>query len=218
MHDLVIVGAGGFGREVLAWAKDTVAAGAKWKLKGFLDDNPAALTAFSIDVSVVGTLTTYQPAPHDRFICAIGRPAVRRKVHAVLTERGGVFVSLVHPTAIVAASARLGAGVILCPFALVSVNASIGEGTAVYYHSSVDHDACIGRFCQISAHCDITGAATIGDEVFLGSHASILPGISIGNRTVVGAGAVVTRPVGDDSTYVGVPARPIRPPLPRSQT
>lgn len=207
MQKLVIIGAGGFAREVLAWAG---ANRGTWMIKGFLDDNLAIRDDPRLRAPVLARIEDYAPEPDDVFLCAIGTPALRRATTGKIKGRGGRFVRLVHPSAVVADGARLDEGVIVSPLALVSADARIEEGAVVYYHSSVDHDAVVGSFTQISGHCDIMGGATVGTGVFLGSHAAVLPRVRIGDRAVIGAGAVVTSDVPDDTTVVGVPARPRR--------
>ena len=206
MQKLVIIGAGGFGREILAWAG---ASSDAWTIKGFLDDNLAIRNDPRLRAPVLGRIEDYAPEPDDVYLCAIGAPAMRRATTGTIKGRGGRFVRLVHPSAVVADGAQLGEGVIVCPLALVSADARIEEGAVVYYHSSVDHDVVVGPFSQISGHCDIMGGATLGAGVFLGSHAAILPRVKVGDRAIVGAGAVVTSDVPDDTTVVGMPARPL---------
>ncbi len=203
MQRLVIIGAGGFAREIRAWA----ASGDAWTIKGFVDDNLTARTDSRLRAPVLGRIEDYAPEPDDVFLCAVGTPALRRALTEKIKARGGRFARLVHPSAIVADSAHLGEGVIVCPLALVSADTRVEEGAVVYYHSSVDHDAVVGPFTQISGHCDIMGGVGVGADVFLGSHAAILPRVKIGDRAVIGAGAVVTRDVADDKTVIGIPAR-----------
>jgi sugar O-acyltransferase (sialic acid O-acetyltransferase NeuD family) len=204
MRNLVIIGAGGFGREVLAWARVALP---DCTIRGFLDDNPGAGLDPRLRAPVIGKIGSYEPEPDDVFVCAVGQPRLRRLLSEKIKERGGRFATLVHPTAVVAEGAVLADGVIVCPQVLISVDARVEEGAAVYYQSSVDHDARIGPWCQISAHCDITGGARLGAGVFFGSHATILPGVSVGSGAVIGAGAVVTRDVVAGAVVVGVPAR-----------
>lgn len=204
MKRILILGAGGFGREVLAWTRAALPA---YRIGGFLDDSPNAAKDPRLRAAVVAPISTYEPLPDDVFVCAVGSPRLRRTLSEKIKARGGRFVTLVHPTAIIAEGSTLEEGVIVCPYALVSVDTRIGEGTAIYYHSSVDHDVRIGPWCQISAHCDITGAARLGTAVFMGSHATVLPGVSVGAEAVIGAGAVVTRDVPEGVTAVGVPAQ-----------
>jgi len=75
VNRLIIIGAGGFGREVLAWS---VAGQPPWKIKGFLDDNPGALGCKSTGVPILASIDGYEPVAEDVFLCAIGQPALRR--------------------------------------------------------------------------------------------------------------------------------------------
>jgi len=210
MNRLMIIGAGGFGREVLAWARSHTDYGRRWVIGGFLDDNTQAVESFNLGIPVISCPSGYEPKPKDLFICAIGSPRERQEAHKTIAARGGHFICLVHPTAIVSERARLATGIVVCPFALISADAELHEGSVIYYHSTVDHDAVVGSFSQVSAHCDITGGATLGTRVFMGSHASVLPGVRVGDGAVIGAGAVVVDDVPPNITVVGVPARPIR--------
>lgn len=204
MKRLVIIGAGGFGREVLSWARDCQNLPRR---QVYIDDNPLARTDARLTAPVVATVAAYEPQKGDLFLCAIGTPAARRITTELISGRGGRFAKLIHPLSKVTSSAEISDGSIICPFGLVSVDAKIGKGAVVYYHSSVDHDVSVGPFCQISGHCDIAGAAVLGAEVFLGTHAAVLPRVIVGDGVVVGAGAIVTKNIAAKQTVAGVPAR-----------
>jgi sugar O-acyltransferase (sialic acid O-acetyltransferase NeuD family) len=206
MKKLLIVGAGGFGREMHAWAMQHPDQGRAWAVAGFLDDNPDALAAFGA-FAPVRPLTGHRPAPDEVFLCGLGLPAQKEKLVAPLRAAGATFLTFVHPRALVGERVRLGSGVVLCPGAIVSADVELGDFVMVNLQSTIGHDARVGAWSTLSAHCDVTGRVQLADRVFLGSRVSIIPGRRIGARAVLGAGAVVIADVPAGVTMVGNPAR-----------
>jgi sugar O-acyltransferase (sialic acid O-acetyltransferase NeuD family) len=205
MKQLVIIGAGGFGREVLAWARQ---AANPLSVRGFLDDNPRALDGFAKDVPILGRVADYQPAETDVFVCALGQIEAKRRCVELIRGRGGRFERVIHASAVLGEHVSLGEGVILCPHAVVGSDATLGDFVAVNLHSTVAHDASVGRWSQLHCHADVTGAVRVGEGVLVGSHASILPGLRVGDGATVGAGAVVMSDVAAGTMVFGAPARP----------
>lgn len=74
MKKLIIIGASGFGREVLCWALDCEKVQHNWRMHGFLDENLKALDGFDCKYSILDTPSNYLPTKEDVFICAIGDP------------------------------------------------------------------------------------------------------------------------------------------------
>jgi UDP-3-O-[3-hydroxymyristoyl] glucosamine N-acyltransferase len=124
-----------------------------------------------------------------------------------LTARGAEFATLVHTTAVVARSARVGTGSIICPGAIVSDSATLGTCVLVNYHASFGHDSSAGDFSVLSPYATLGGGATIGDDVFLGLHASVGPGRIVGARSKVSANSCVLSDTPADSIIYGVPGR-----------
>lgn len=208
MQNLIIVGAGGFGREVLQWCQDAGFDHGEWRIKGFLDDNPSALDAATAGRhAILGSVDDYAIVPDDRFVCAIGMPRVKKACVERLLARGARFVSVIHPSAVVGRTVHLGQGCVICPQTILTANIQLGDFVMVNLCSSVGHDACIGRWTTLSPHCDVTGGVEVGEGVFMGTHAALIPGIRVGDWAVVGAGSTAFRDVPAGATVVGVPAQ-----------
>jgi len=204
---LMIVGAGGFGREMWQWASSHGDCGRAWGIRGFLDDNPEALDGLDYPCGVVGPITGHQPAPDAVYLCGLGQPKTKMLVCLPMVERGANFVTLIHPTAIVGRNVSLGRGTVVCPGAILTADIRIGEFVTLNCQTAVGHDATIGSWATLSSYCNVTGRAELGQAVFMGSHAVVLPGVKVGDRAVIGAGSVAIRSVKADQTVFGIPAR-----------
>jgi sugar O-acyltransferase (sialic acid O-acetyltransferase NeuD family) len=207
LKNLYIVGAGGFGREVYAWSRDTLDWISHFQFAGFLDDNPFALEGFKYPKGVVGSVKDFNPKETDRFIIAIGMPQSKRLAAETLLLKGAIFESLVHPSVVCGENVQVSRGAVICPGVILSSDCMVGKFVGINMHATLSHDVKVGAFSQLSSYCDLTGAAEVGEGVFLGSHSSVLPGVNIGTGAVVGAGAVCTHDVSADSKVVGIPAR-----------
>ena len=210
MKSLYIIGAGGFGREVLSWLRSSSDWETIWTFKGFYDDNPNALDGSGLDEEVL-SLNSVSISPEILFVCAIGDPSTRLKICRNLASQGAEFYTLVHSSAVIGDNSLLGQGCILCPGALMTANVRIGNFVILNAHSSVGHDAVLGDGVTLSGHVDITGYAQVGEGAFFGTHATVLPKSWIGDFAIVGAGSVVLRSVKPGATVMGVPARQISP-------
>jgi sugar O-acyltransferase (sialic acid O-acetyltransferase NeuD family) len=207
MKQLIIIGAGGFGREVLAWARQSSGFGEAWSVKGFIDDNPEAMAGLQVPAQWLGRIEDHQPAADEVFVCAMGVPAMKRRCFERIEARGGQFITLIHRTALVGDQVKLGAGVILCPYAVVSGYNVLGKGVVVNMHATVDHDANVGDWTQINCHCDLTAGVQVGSEVWFSSHVAVAPRLRIGDRAYLGIGSAILRDVEADTKVFGVPAR-----------
>lgn len=160
MQNLIIIGAGGLGREVYDLAIDTGA----YAVRGFVDANPSASPGVA---PVLGTPDAYEIQPGDVFICAIGNPTVRRKCVEQLQQRGAHFTTLIHPSAVVSPTVQIAQGCIIKPYVTIGSLACVGEHTVVQAHCTIEHDVLVGCFCLIGANSVIQGGNKLDDDALL---------------------------------------------------
>ncbi len=213
MKDLIIVGAGGFGREVFHWLQDWLDAdrnrSQEFQIKGFFSFDENILDDFSFPVGILGHEETYQIQPNDRFVMGIGRIDRRKVAAEKLIQQNARFFTLVHPTAKVASSATLGDGTIICPFVLVSSDVSIGRFSTMNIYSSAGHDAVIGDFCLLSPYSTLNGFARLDDEVYMGTHSTVTLSKTVGAKSRISANSLVVSNVPPATTVLGTPGKMI---------
>ena len=208
---LLLLGASGFGREVLWVIEDLPPESRDWEVAGFLDDNVDAaradLEGKGVAIPVLGTIRDHQPADGEVFFCAIGGSRARLAVGGLLRERGAGFVNLVHPSARVHRTAAIGTGMILGPLTTFAPNCTVGDFVVLNASANVGADAVVEDGCFLGARCDVMAGARLERGAFLGSHVTVHPGVTVGEFSTVGIGSVVLRRVPAEATLLGVPAR-----------
>lgn len=204
---LILVGAGGFGRELYFWAADCHAAGTLPATAGFIDDVVQELPGY--DLPRLGALRDYTPGPGDRFLIALGEPAKKRQVVDLLRARGGQFATLIHPTTTIVRTASIAEGVVMCPYTMAMPDARIERFATLINYSGIGHDSVCGEFSTLSSLVDVTGNVRIGRDVMIGSGARLLPKVQVGDGATIGAGSIVVRSVKPGMTVFAAPAKPL---------
>lgn len=206
----ILVGGGAFAREILDWASQNSMSGDLPAFVAFLDADPHVLDDFpQLGLKYLGDPGSYSVQPGDIFVMAIGGTASKTKLAAYLDGQGAQFASIVHRSAVVASTAKLGRGVVIGPHAYVATSAEVGDFASVNSLSGIGHDAIIGSCATISSQVDVMGKTVIGSRALLGSGARILPGVKVGDGAKIGSGAVIVRNVKPDTTMFAAPARKI---------
>ena len=208
MKPLIIVGAGGFGRETAALVEDINRERPVWRLLGFVDDDPALHGTEPLGYPVLGGLDRLARERDVHYVLAVGAPRVRRRMARRLEEAPPHPATLIHPAAAVHRTSALGPGAIVCRGVTLTVAVRVGRHVILNLHGAVGHDAALGDYTTAHPGVHVSGHARTGAAVELGTGCVLLPGVTVGEGARVGAGAVVTRDLPAHCTAVGVPARP----------
>ena len=207
--DLVLVGCGGFGREVLEIVGAINRAADTWRVIGALDDQPREVDMVLLrdrSIEHLGGAALLAELPATTYaVLAIGTPAVRRDISAQHADRP--WATLVHPAATLGRDVTVGAGTVIAPGARLSTHIDVGAHVQIDQNATVGHDTRLGDFCRLNPQACISGNVDIGTGAYIGANATVLQGLSVGQDSIVGAGSVVVRDAPAHLTVKGVPAR-----------
>jgi sugar O-acyltransferase (sialic acid O-acetyltransferase NeuD family) len=210
MNNIVIYGAGGFGREIALMIEQINKVEKLWQVLGFYDDGIKKGTLVD-GIPVCGGLADVNAIDYEiNMVIAIANPSMRKNIVSAIQNDHIQFPVLAHPNADLGSELNwFGRGCILSAGCILTTNIVLGEFVIVNLVSTIGHDVKLGSFCSVMPSCNISGNVQVGECTMLGTGSKLLQNLSIGKVCNVGAGAVVTKSCEDNLTLVGVPARVI---------
>ena len=210
MKNLVIIGAGGFGREMFAAALGAVGYGEEFTVKGFLDRNASALDGFPGYPEIIGDPETYEIDDGDVFITALGSIAARRRCSAMIEERGGRFISVIHRSASLGPNVVVGEGSFVAHNVVLTADVKSGRHSCVFHGAVIGHDTVLEDFTHVYSLVSIGGNVRMAEGSSAYPGARIVPRVVIGADATVGIGSAVVRSVAPGLTVFGVPAERLK--------
>lgn len=207
-RNLIIVGASGFGRELVQYIEDinTSKDIPSWNILGFIDDNLRALDGIGHGYRVIETIVDHNPKEDAFYACAIAFPDLKQKIVKLLKSKGAKFATIIHPSARVSKFAVLGEGCVITPNSNVNTEAKIGNFVSVLA-SGIGHDAIVGDYSTLSGHVWVNGHVEIGNNVYMGCGSMVAPSKKIGDNSTVGIGSVVISNIRPNTKVFGNPAK-----------
>jgi sugar O-acyltransferase (sialic acid O-acetyltransferase NeuD family) len=209
---IAIVGAGGFGREVLLLLHQINQVQPTWQIQGFYDDNTEQ-PSFINNMPYLGTLADLLCVDTPlALVIAVGDPRVKVRIRQQLASPRFYFPVLIHPSVAHAGFQfnQIGEGSIICQSTILTTNIVLGRHVLLNLGCTIGHDAVLGDFCSLMPQVNLGGGSRLEQGVFAGTNVTVLPLVQVGENSILGAGTVVTRDLPANCTAVGVPAKVIK--------
>lgn len=194
MIDIVILSAGGTGRELQA----LLALSNDYNFKGFLDDN-------STHKDVIGGISGLSNYANQgiKLISGLGSyHSMERRKNILSSIDTDYFCSYISPQSTIYPGALISNGSVVFPNSILSSNTEVGTLCLIYHSCVISHDCKLSEMCIISNGAVISGNVNIGNNSYIGAGSTILEGINIGQSCIVAAGATVIHDVPDNHIYI----------------
>ncbi|MCP3739686.1 acetyltransferase [Rossellomorea sp. BNER] len=206
MKPIAIIGAGGHSRVI----QDCIKAQGKYSVRAILDDRFPKLKEVHgcIYADIDHARVLIEQEENLNFILAIGNNKVRNKFVLQLFKNSNIsFATVIHPSAVISPSAKIGTGTVIMPNVVINADSKIGEHVILNTNCVIEHDNIIESYAHISPSATLTGTVHIGEGSHVGAGVTIIPNKKVGAWSTVGAGAVVIQNIPSNKLVVGVPAK-----------
>lgn len=206
---LIVVGAGGFGQEVIWAARNFNSVHPTYDICGYCDDDPAKKGETIYGYQVLGRPEDVNATLPSKpcFVCAIGSNRKRCQMVQRLLSLGWIPVTIIDPSVIVAEGVVVAVGTYIGAGSILSPSARIGSHVIINHNCSIGHHSVLGDFAQVSPGGRVSGFSVLKEGATLGSNAAVAPGKSVGRYATLGACSFAVTNVPDGATAIGIPAR-----------
>lgn len=210
MENIVIVGSGGFAKEVAFLIKEINQQTPKWNLLGYIDREIGKKVQ---NLKVIENDEWLQNCPDKiNAVVGIGNPSIIEEIATNLNQNKNIsFPNLIHPNNIGDwDNINLGHGNIISSGCNLTTDITINNFNIINLDSTIGHDTTIGNYNLINPSCNISGCVNIKNNCLIGTGTSIIENISLASEIIIGAGSVITKNITEKGVYVGVPAKKIK--------
>jgi len=212
MKDLLIYGAGGFGREIACLINTINRVKVQWNLLGFIDDGiqPGENNRYG---SVLGGLSKLNTFPNNvAVVFSIASPDILHSLVSSITNPLVTFPNIIAPNVNIfdQEAFSIGKGNVLFFGSRISCDVQIGDFNLFNGFVSLGHDVTMGSFNVLGPSTRVSGNSTVGDSNFFGVQSIVLQGMKIGDHTRIGPNSVVIRNTKSNSLYYGNPAKLVK--------
>lgn len=212
MKKVVIIGAGGFAREVLDVIEACNQKNREFDMLGYIVDPEYGSPGTMINEKpILGDFDWLKCYAREVYvICGVGPSHHRFQLIKRADEIGCQYFSLIHPKAIVTPRVEIGRGVVITAGCILTNQIKIDNHVHINLDCTIGHDATLDEFVTLAPGVHVSGKVSIEKGSYVGTGANIIERINIGKWSIIGAGSTIVKDVLENTTVVGVPGKVIK--------
>jgi sugar O-acyltransferase (sialic acid O-acetyltransferase NeuD family) len=207
MKDLIIVGAGGFGRDLYYIITESIGYNSEFRVLGYIDDDLDSMNGFSDYPKLIGKISTHEVLKNQIFICSIANIKHRVKIIESLSIKGAFFTNIIHSSARIANSSKLGIGSIIGPLVSIGADSRIQNHCILQTGVIIGHDVIVGEYSRIDNYSILVAGVVLEKFCTIHSNSVINTNLKINENAIVGACSFVIKNVERGITVFGNPAK-----------
>lgn len=210
---LVILGAGGFAREMLDLIDDCIAAGEPYEMLGYLVDKQFGAPGIMVnDKPILGGLEWLAGnVERVQVVAGVGPSHLRYQFVQRALAYNARFATLIHPNVVFNRRwLTIGQGTVITAGCILTNNVRLGNFVQLNLATTIGHDAVLGDYATTAPGVHISGFVELGEGAYLGTGVNVIDRTQIGAWSIVGAGSTVVKSIAANVTAVGSPARAIK--------
>jgi sugar O-acyltransferase (sialic acid O-acetyltransferase NeuD family) len=209
---IIVVGAGGMGREIASVIQESMTTPeTSYEFKGFVaEDIPNSNLISKLHASYLGNMQWVKKnigiEDEVNFIVGIGNGHIREKVETELENSGYRLATVIHKDVHIGKQVEIGVGTFIAAGCVLTTNIHLGKSVQLNIGCLINHEVFLGDYVTLSPGVCLTGNVTVGESTTIFTNSTVLPGIEIGSNCTIGAGSTVVNNIESGKLVKGTPA------------
>lgn len=160
--EIFIVGAGGHARNVV----DAIEKQGLYTILGYCVDDIPVHESIAGGYPVLSAIKSneLEVSEDASFVIAIGNNAIRKELYHFYNQKFEA-ATVIHPTAAIATTARIGNGTVILANCTVNANSVLGENCLLNSNVVVDHDCHLGNHVHLRIGTLVSSFTKLEDEL-----------------------------------------------------
>ena len=211
MKDLIILGAGGSGWDIVSIVNAINKQSVEWNVLGFLDDNVTLHGKEFCGVKVIGSIDECNKWPNAFFVSSIANPTnrlVRKMIWDKVKTKGLNFATIIHPSVVIYDEVIIEEGCVVNANSVLATGVTLEKDVHIGYACNIGHETRVCEHTTFGAAVNLSSGVIINPNCYIGAGVSSTHDVEVEEDTLVAVGsAIVTNMKKNESKmWIGVPA------------